>query len=169
MSNITTACTIRRSKILIVLMVGIFGLTTLVNNFTDYTSYYEYIGQILSMSTTEGNESRRYRAVTSGLFHHRFYWMIITLETIYTVFCLLGVYQLCRKMNASRKEFKVAKKFAVLGLITAIVVYYFMYVIILSEWFDVEYSAQSNAFDWARSNIEYMFPALIYLTLDNDN
>ena len=95
--------------------------------------------------------------------------MIITLETIYTAFCLLGVYKLCRKMNASRKEFKGAKKFAVFGLVTAIFVYYFIYVIILNEWFDLEYSAQSEAFDWARSNIEYMFPALIYLTLDNDN
>jgi hypothetical protein len=32
----------------------------------------------------------------------------------------------------------------------------------------VEYSAQRNAFDWARSNIQYMFFALIYLVLPND-
>ncbi|UZM16856.1 hypothetical protein LZV00_25385 [Pseudomonas kielensis] len=44
-----------------------------------------------------------------------------------------------------------------------------MYIIILNEWFDMEYSTNRNAFDWARSNLEYMFPALIYLTLENEN
>nr|WP_322740472.1 hypothetical protein [Pseudomonas kielensis] len=58
---------------------------------------------------------------------------------------------------------------AVVGLTTAITVYYVMYIIILNEWFDMEYSTNRNAFDWARSNLEYMFPALIYLTLENEN
>jgi len=169
MTKFTTACAIRRSKILVVLMAGVFGIFTLINNYTDYTAYYVYIGDILSMEGTEGNDSRRYRAVTSKLFHHRFYWTIITLETIYTVCCLVGTYQLYQNINGSHKDFRSAKKMAIVGLTTAITVYYVMYVIILNEWFDMEYSKNRNAFDWARSNLEYMFPALIYLSLDNDN
>ena len=169
MIKLTTTCAIRRSKVLVVLMAGVFGIFTLVNNYTDYTAYYEYIGDILSMSTTEGNESRRYRAVKSKLFHHRFYWTIITLETIFTLCCLVGTYQLYRKLTASHKEFRGAKKMAIVGLTTAITVYYVMYIIILNEWFDMEYSTNRNAFDWARSNLEYMFPALIYLTLEHEN
>ncbi|MHC8290718.1 DUF2165 family protein [Pseudomonas sp. XS1P51] len=168
MNNFTAVCTIRRSKVLIVFMAAIFGLVTLFNNFTDYTAYSEYIGLIISMSTTEGNDSRLYRAVGSPLFHHRFYWMIITLEIIYTFSCLFGTYQLYRNINASRNDFHEAKKFAIVGLTIAIFVYYILYIIILNEWFDMEYSAQRNAFDWARSNIEYMFLALIYLALTND-
>lgn len=169
MIKFTTACAIRRSKTLIVLMAAVFGMFTLINNYTDYTAYYVYVGDILSMTNTEGNESRRYRAVTSKLFHHRFYWTIITLETIFTLCCLVGTYQLYRNINASHKEFRSAKKMAIVGLTTAITVYYVMYIIILNEWFDMEYSTNRNAFDWARSNLEYMFPALIYLSLDNDN
>ena len=120
------------------------------------------------MSDTVGNDSRRYRAVTSTLFHHRFYWAIITLEVIFTFSCLYGTFHLYRKINAPRNDFHEAKKFAIVGLTTAIFVYYILYVIILNEWFDVEYSAQRNAFDWARSNIQYMFFALIYLVLPND-
>ena len=168
MNHFTAACTIRRSKVLVVLMAALFGIATLTNNFTDYAAYTEYIGRIISMSDTVGNDSRRYRAVTSTLFHHRFYWAIITLEVIFTFSCLYGTVQLFRKLNAPRNDFHEAKKFAIAGLTTAIFVYYILYVIILNEWFDVEYSAQRNAFDWARSNIQYMFFALIYLVLPND-
>ena len=169
MIKLTTTCAVRRSKILIVLMAATFGCVTLVNNFTDYTAYYEYIGEILSMGSTEGNESRRYRAINSSLFHHRFYWAIITFETIFTICCLFGTYQLYRTLEAPRKEFQNAKRFAVIGLTTAIFVYYIMYIVIINEWFDVEYSTKRNAFDWARSNLEYMFPALIYVSLDNEH
>lgn len=168
MNQFTTVCAIRRSKVLIVLMAALFGVATLINNFTDYTAYTEYIGRIISMSHTEGNDSRHYRAITSTLFHHRFYWAIITLEIIFTFSCLYGTYQLYRTINATRNDFHEAKKFAIVGLTTAIFVYYVLYVIILNEWFDVEYSAQRNAFDWARSNIQYMSFALIYLVLPND-
>jgi predicted small integral membrane protein len=94
MSHFTTAGAIRRSKVLIVFMASLFGLMTLINNFTDYAAYSDYIGQIISMSDTQGNDSRRYRAVTSTMFHHRFYWAIITLEIIFTFSFLLGTYQL---------------------------------------------------------------------------
>nr|WP_322784183.1 hypothetical protein [Pseudomonas sp. PCH199] len=56
-----------------------------------------------------------------------------------------------------------------IGFSTALFVYQTLYVIILNEWFDMEYSAQRNAFDWARSNIEYMFLGLIYLLVAKDN
>jgi predicted small integral membrane protein len=122
MNQFTTACAIRRSKVLIVLMAALFGIATLINNFTDYAAYTEYIGRIISMSDTVGNDSRRYRAVTSTLFHHRFYWAIITLEIIFTFSCLYGAYQLYRKINATRNDFHEAKKFAIVGLTTAIFV-----------------------------------------------
>nr|WP_256590920.1 MULTISPECIES: DUF2165 family protein [unclassified Pseudomonas] len=100
MNNFTTAGVIRRSKILIVLMASLFGLMTLINNFTDYAAYSDYIGRIISMSDTVGNDSRRYRAVSSTIFHHRFYWAIITLEIIFTFSFLVGTYQLYRKLSA---------------------------------------------------------------------
>jgi predicted small integral membrane protein len=59
MSYLTTACMVRRSKLIIVFIAALFGITTLINNFTDYTAYAEYIGRILGMSDTIGNDSRR--------------------------------------------------------------------------------------------------------------
>lgn len=169
MNNFTTASIIRRSKILVVLMASLFGTMTLINNFTDYAAYSDYIGRIISMSDTVGNDSRRYRAVNSTMFHHRFYWAIITLEIIFTFSFLVGTCQLYRKLTAPRSEFHEAKKFAIIGFSTALFVYQTLYVIILNEWFDMEYSDHRNAFEWARSNIEYMFLGLIYLLVAKDN
>jgi predicted small integral membrane protein len=169
MTHFTSANAIRRSKILIVFMAFLFGLVTLTNNFTDYAVYSDYIRQIISMSDTQGNDSRRYRGVTSMVFHHRFYWTIITLEIIFTFSFLIGTYQLCQKLRAPREEFHEAKKFAVVGFGTALFVYQTLYVIILNEWFDMDYSSQRSAFEWARNNIEYMFLALIYLLVAKDD
>ncbi|POA32311.1 MULTISPECIES: DUF2165 family protein [Pseudomonas] len=169
MINFTTACLIRRSKLLLVLMAGGFGLLIVFSNVTDYASNYEFVGHILSMDTTRPNETLRYRAITSPMLHHRIYWMIITLETTYTACCLLGAYQLYTKLNAPRKEFHEAKKYGIVGLMIGIFVYYFCIQVIANEWFDMDTSAEWNAMAWTRSIIGYMMTALIYLSLKTDN
>jgi predicted small integral membrane protein len=168
MNDLTTAYLIRRSKILVVLMAALFGITTLTNNITDYAAYTDYIGKILSMTNTEGNESRRYRAITSSFFHHRFYWAIITLETMFTIGLLVGIYQLSRKRNTSGSEFNEAKKFAIAGLTLALFTYQIFYSVILNEWFDMDFTSRPNGYEWARNNIEYMFFGLIYLVATKD-
>ena len=168
MSYFNTACMVRRSKLLVVFMAALFGATTLINNITDYTAYAEYIGRIISMSDTVGNDSRRYRAISSPLFHHRFYWALISLETIFTCSCIVGTYQLYRKLDAPLREFHEAKKFAISGFITGIFTYQIFYNIILNEWFDLEYSKQASALGWAQTQIQYMFFGIIYLLAAKD-
>ena len=168
MSYFNTACMVRRSKLLVVFMAALFGATTLINNITDYTAYAEYIGRIISMSDTVGNDSRRYRAISSPLFHHRFYWALISLETIFTCSCIVGTYQLYRKLDAPLREFHEAKKFAISGFITAIFTYQTFYNIILNDWFDLEYSKQASAFEWAQTQTQYMFFGIIYLLAAKD-
>jgi predicted small integral membrane protein len=169
MNQLTCNCLIRRSKILIVLLAALFGITTIINNFVDYSAYADFIGRILSMSDTVGNDSRRHRAITSGLLHHRLYWAIITLEIIFTFFFLLGTLQLVRNLNASRIEFHEAKKFAIAGFTIAIFTYQFFYSIILNEWFDMAFAPHHTGYEWARNNIEYMFLGLMYLLLARDS
>jgi predicted small integral membrane protein len=168
MSNFSTTYMVRRSKFLVVFMAALFGITTLINNLTDYSAYAEYIGRIISMIDTTGNDSRRYRAISSTLFHHRFYWALITLETIFTCSFIVGAYQLYRKFGAPHSEFHEAKKYAIVGFITAIFAYQTFYIIILNEWFDLEYSKQINAFEWAQTHIEYMFFGIIYMLAARD-
>ncbi|APC15844.1 hypothetical protein BLL42_08890 [Pseudomonas frederiksbergensis] len=169
MTHFTTACVIRRSKLGMVLMAGIFGLLIVFSNLTDYSSNYEFVGHILSMDTTRPNNELRYRAITSPMLHHRIYWMIITFEITYTVCCLLGAYQLYKKLHAPRKEFHEAKKYAIVGLMIGIFVYYFCLQVVGNEWFDMDTSKEWNAMTWTRNVIDYMMTALIFLALKIDH
>ncbi|QAY89778.1 DUF2165 family protein [Pseudomonas sp. ACM7] len=166
MNHLTTDKLIRYSKVVLMAYISFFGLMVMYSNFTDYPSNYEYVGHILSMDTTRENLNLSYRAITSPMLHHRIYWLIITLEVIYTAFCLLGAYHLYRNINAPAAVFHEAKKFAIIGLLIGLFVYYICLQVIGTEWFNMDESAIWNAKDWARHIVDFMFPLLIYITLN---
>ncbi|WP_438300743.1 DUF2165 family protein [Pseudomonas sp. NMS19W] len=167
MNSLTTSQIIRRSKVAIVLMVGILGILIVFSNATDYNSNYIYISHILSMDTT--NSHLTYRSINSEMMHHRIYWMIMTLETIFTSSCLMGAYQLAKNINASEEQFHEAKKFAVLGFLVALFVYYLCLQVIGNEWFDMDRSKDWNAMKWAQSIVDFLVPALIFLVMKVDS
>lgn len=145
--------------------ISFFGLLVMYSNFTDYASNYEYVGHVLSMDTTRENSNLSYRAITSPMLHHRIYWIIITLEVIYTAFCLLGTLHLYRNIHASSEKFHEAKKFAIIELLVAMFVYYICLQVIGVEWFNMDESQTWNAKDWARHIVDFMLPLLIYVAV----
>ncbi|WP_460147877.1 DUF2165 family protein [Pseudomonas sp. S2_A02] len=165
MNSLTTAKTIRISKILLMAYISFFGLLVMYSNFTDYATNYEYVGHVLSMDTANNSEKTDYRAITSPMLHHRIYWLIITLEVTYTVYCLMGTYHLYRKLNASAKEFHEAKKFSIIGLMIGLFIYYVCLQVIGVEWFNMDKSQAWNAKDWARHIVDFMLPLLMYVAL----
>ncbi|MHC8291990.1 DUF2165 family protein [Pseudomonas sp. LB3P58] len=165
MNNITTDKIIRYSKVILMTYISFFGLLVMYSNFTDYASNYEYVGHVLSMDTTRENLNLSYRAITSPMLHHRIYWIIITLEVIYTAFCLLGAYHLYRNINASSKNFHEAKKFAIIGLLIAMFVYYICLQMVGVEWFNMDESQTWNAKDWARHIVDFILPLLIFIAI----
>jgi predicted small integral membrane protein len=167
MATLNTYQIIRRSKVAITFMVGILGLLIVFSNLSDYNSNYVFVGHVLSMDTTGSH--LMYRSIDSEIMHHRIYWMIMTLETIFTTSCLYGAYQLFNHINASAEAFHCAKKYAVLGFLTGLFVYYFCFQVIGNEWFDMDQSKDWNAMSWAQSIVNFLLPALIFLTIKNDN
>jgi predicted small integral membrane protein len=165
LNNITTDKIIRYSKVILMTYISFFGLLVMYSNFTDYASNYEYVGHVLSMDTTRENLNLSYRAITSPMLHHRIYWIIITLEVIYTAFCLLGAYHLYRNINASSKNFHEAKKFAIIGLLIAMFVYYICLQVVGVEWFNMDESQTWNAKDWARHIVDFILPLLIFIAI----
>lgn len=159
---------IRYSKVCLMAYISFFGLLVMYGNLTDYSANYVYVGHILSMDTTQINENIRYRAIESPMMHHRIYWFIITMESIYTAYCLLGTYYLYRRINDSAAEFHEAKKYSIIGLLIAIFIYYVCLQSIGVEWFDMDTSQVWNAKDWARHIVDFILPALIFITLKNE-
>lgn len=165
MDRLTINQTIKISKATLMLFISFLGLLVLYSNFTDYPSNYEYVARILSMDTTRDSARYSYRAITSPMAHHRIYWLIITLEVLFTVFCMVGTYQLYKNINTSSKKFHEAKKFALIGLIIAIFIYYVCFQVIGTEWFNMDDSPHWSYKDWAGHVIDFIMPLLIYLTL----
>lgn len=165
MHPLNTDQIIRISKVALMLFVSLFGLLMMYSNFTDYATNYEYVGHVLSMDTTRENLKYSNRAITSPMLHHRIYWIIITLEVIYTVFCLMGAYQLLRNVNKDAALFHEAKKFALLGLLIAIFIYYVGLQVVGVEWFNMDLSETWNYKDWARHIVDFIFPLLIYIAI----
>ena len=165
LNSSTTDHLIRYSKIILMAYISFFGLMVMFSNFTDYTANYEYVGHILSMDTTRENSNLSYRAIISPILHHRIYWVIITLEVISTTFCLLGTFHLYQNINASSEVFHEAKKFAIIGLLVAIFIYYVVLQVIGIEWFNMDESLTWNAKDWARNIVDFIVPVLIYVAI----
>ncbi|WP_019581127.1 DUF2165 family protein [Pseudomonas mandelii] len=165
MNHLTTDQIIRYSKVILMAYISFFGLLVMYSNFTDYATNYEYVAHVLSMDTTQNNEKTSYRAITSPLLHHRIYWLIITLEVTYTIYCLMGTYQLFRNIHASAKKFHEAKKFSIIGLLIGLFIYYVCLQVVGVEWFNMDKSQTWNAKDWARHIVDFMLPLLMYVTL----
>ncbi|WP_064119431.1 DUF2165 family protein [Pseudomonas fluorescens] len=165
MNTLSTDKLIRYSKVILMAYISFFGLLVMIHNFTDYESNYTYVAHILSMDTTTANQNILYRAIESPLLHHRIYWFIITMEVIYTVLCMMGTYQLYRKVHASADDFHEAKKLSIMGILVAIFIYYVCLQTVGVEWFDMDTSQTWNAKDWARHIVDFIFPVMIYMTL----
>lgn len=165
MNYLTTAKTIRISKVLLMLYVSIFGLLVMYSNITDYPTNYEYLGHILSMDTVRAETVYKYRAITSPMAHHRIYWLIITLEVLFTCFCVMGTYHLYKNINTTARKFHEAKKFALIGLLIAITTYYVGFQVIGGEWFNMDESERWNYKDWARHIVDFLMPLTIYIAL----
>lgn len=165
MNHLTTDQIIRISKATLMLFISFFGLLVMYSNFTDYPTNYEYVAHVLSMDTTSNNPKYSYRAITSPMLHHRIYWLIITLEVLFTVYCLVGTYHLYRNINSSAKKFHEAKKFALIGLMIALFIYYVCLQVVGVEWFNMDESQEWNAKDWARHITDFILPLLVYVAL----
>jgi len=165
LNNLTTDQLIRYSKVILMAFFSFFGLLVMCSNFTDYSSNYEYVAHVLSMDTTRENPNTDYRAITSPMLHHRIYWIVITLEVMYTVYSLIGTYQLFKNINASAEVFHDAKKFSIVGLLIALFIYYVCVQVIGVEWFNMDSSVSWNAKDWARHIVDFIFPLLIFMAL----
>lgn len=147
------------------LFISFFGLLVMYSNFADYATNYEYLAHILSMDTTRDSLKYSHRAITSPMLHHRIYWLIITLEVVFTAFCILGTYHLYKNINTSGKKFHEAKKFAIIGILIALFLYYVCFQVIGVEWFNMDESQHWNYKDWARHIVDFMLAALIYVTI----
>ena len=145
---------IRLCKSALVLMIAIFALLVGYNNIADYGSNFEFVRHVLSMDTTFPNNALMGRAITSPTLHHAAYWLIIAGELVTGLLCLLGAVKLFQARTDAMR-FERVKPLAVLGLTVGFGLWFFGFITVGAEWFQMWQSeiwnGQQSAFRFIAS------------------
>jgi predicted small integral membrane protein len=151
---------LRISKILLVALVGLFALLVGVDNLLDYPTNYEVIRHILSMDSLTGDTSLSWRAITNENLHRLAYWSIIATELAAGLVCAIGAVRLSRALRLSGRAFNAAKDVAVAGMVALFALYFFGFMVVGGEWFQMWRSQQ-----WNEQEAAFRFIGCIGLSL----
>ncbi|WP_017443809.1 DUF2165 family protein [Gayadomonas joobiniege] len=154
---------IRTIKTVLVASMALFASLVAFNNITDYQSNFAFVQHVLMMDTTFEGNRLMYRAIESQLLHHLFYLLIILAEAMVGLLCGYGAWKLWQAKDAPEGQFKVAKKFANLGLTLGVLLWFVGFMTIGAEWFAMWQSQSWNGQDAAFKFIVILFLTLLFL------
>ncbi|OAI31785.1 hypothetical protein A1351_00075 [Methylosinus sp. R-45379] len=140
----------RIAKILLTACAGLLGLVTGLGNIFDYGTNFEVLRHVVSMDTTHADAALMSRAILSDTLQRLFYAGIIATELAYGALCLYGALRLFGARKGDAARFETAKQWAIGGLALGFALYFFGFMIIGGEWFQmwrsVDWNFQQPAF-----------------------
>jgi predicted small integral membrane protein len=155
----------RLAKILLVLMMAIYLLLVGIDNLLDYGSNFAFVQHVMSMGLIAPDNPLIGRAITDPTAHHVVYALIIAAELGAGLLCAIGVLQLFTARRASAARFAARKTIAIAGLMLAIALYFFGFMTIAAEWFQMWQASSFNGQQAAFRLIVCFGIALIFLCL----
>jgi predicted small integral membrane protein len=126
---------LRATKMLLVFAVSVFYSLVVLNNTTDYNSNYQFVRHVLMMDSTSPGNRGMWRALNSQGWHIAFYVSIIVWEIITTLLCWWGGVKLARALRGTPQAFNQAKRVAIAGLASALLMWLVAFLTIGGEWF----------------------------------
>jgi predicted small integral membrane protein len=154
---------VRLSKALLVLQVGLFSLLVGVDNIIDYGTNYAFVEHVLGMDTIFPDSTLKWRAITNPVLEHAAYAVIIALELATGALCSLGAMRLWSAREATAHDFNAAKDMAVAGLVCGIGLWFFGFMTVGGEWFQMWQSKVWNGQEAAFRFIACLGLVLIFL------
>jgi len=127
----------RIAKILLVASAGLALLLVGADNLLDYDANFEVVRHIASMDALPRDAPLLWRAVTSPLLHHLAYWLIIAAELASGALTLLGARRLYAGLRLPAARFNAAKETAAAGVALGLLLYFFGFMVIGGEWFEM--------------------------------
>lgn len=159
---------IRLSKILLVAAAGVFCLLVGYNNIVDYGSNFMFVQHVLTMDTTfPDNAVRAERAILDPQLHRAAYWIIITAELLIGAICLIGALRLLVSLRAAAERFNAVKSLAVVGLAGGMLFWFFGFIVVGGEWFQMWQSQVWNGQESAFRFIGSIGLILVFLSLED--
>lgn len=146
---------VRISKAVLTLLAGLLALLVGVDNILDYGTNLAFVQHVLSMDTTFPGNKLLWRAITSEWVHHAAYALIIAAELAVAMLCIAGAVRLLAARRQPGAAFNAAKALAVLGLAGGFALYFFGFLVVGGEWFQMwqseTWNGQEAAFRFAAS------------------
>ncbi len=140
---------IRIAKIALAASAGVLILLVGINNLLDYGTNFDVVKHILSMDMIPPSPLT-WRAITNPALHHLCYWFIIAAEFVAAGLTLYGAWTLWLRRAGDAAGFNTGKGMAVAGLSIAFSLYFFGFMAIGGEWFQMwragAYNMQEAAF-----------------------
>lgn len=128
---------VRVAKVGLVAMVGLFLLLVGVDNLLDYGTNYAFVQHVMMMDSLPPQSTLLSRAITSSWLHTLVYAQIIVVELFAGLLCVVGAAGLWRERGAVASSFNRAKHIAVAGLALAFALWFFGFMVVGGEWFQM--------------------------------
>ena len=159
---------VRLAKLALVAAAGLFCLLVGYNNIVDYGSNFMFVQHVLTMDTTfPDNAVRSSRAITDPRLHQIAYWFIIAAELGVGLLCLAGAVRLMMVLKASAVHFNRAKTAAIVGLSAGMLFWFFGFIVVGGEWFQMWQSQIWNGQETAFRFVAMLGLFLVFLSLED--
>jgi predicted small integral membrane protein len=117
----------------------------------------------MSMDTIFPSSTLTWRAITSPVLYHLLYALIIAGELLAGVLCVIGARRLWLAREATAITFNAAKDVAVAGLVIGFALWFFGFMVVGGEWFQMWQSPTWNGQQAAFRFITSIGIVLIFL------
>jgi predicted small integral membrane protein len=134
----------RIAKVVLVGSLAVFGLLVTFDNLTDYGTNYEFVRHVMSMDTTNQASALLYRRVTSPALWNAAYALIILGEGLTGLGLAAATIALLRRLRAPSARFGRAKRLVFVGAALGFLVWFFGFMVVGGEWFQMWQSAAWN-------------------------
>ena len=114
---------------------ALYLLLVAFNNVTDYGSNFQFVKNVLNMSTTFPGNDLMWRAIDRPVVHHAFYASIILWEIAAGVLIAAGVKSLWSARRGSAAAWRRAKVLASAGLVLSLLQWFVAFITVGGEWF----------------------------------
>jgi predicted small integral membrane protein len=151
---------VRAAKALLTCVIGIFALLVGADNVIDYGTNFAFVRHVMSMDTTFPGNKLMWRAITSEWAHHAAYAAIIAAELAAGALTTAGALRLFQARHAPAREFNAAKDAAIGGLALGFALFFFGFIVVGGEWFQM-WQSQT----WNGQEAAFRFAACIGLVL----
>lgn len=123
------------------------------NNLTDYQSNLFFVQGVFAMEDTFSHPVNSWRAVQSPVLMQAGYWLIILTEIAAAVCLWIGLVKMFLSRILSDEQFRDGNSWVVRGLMIALLLWFFGFIIVGGEWFlmwqSEKFNGQPTAFQLA--------------------